>query len=67
MILALTLFTALTAQASVTDPTIGQGEPCRLEGERGYAPNGEDMDVYVCKNGAWKFLYKQMPGDAGQD
>ena len=48
---------------------VGEGKPCRIEGERAYVTNVEDErndDVYVCEKGAWKFLYTRT-WDDGQD
>lgn len=66
------LFVALVSLVSLSalaSGPVGEGKPCHLEGERAYVTNAEDErndDVYVCENGAWKFLYTRG-WDDGQD
>jgi hypothetical protein len=51
------------AAADRVDPKIEAGQPCTLEGERAYVPNGEDQEVFVCEKGKWVFLYTRVPGE----
>lgn len=66
LFIALVAFSSLSAFAS---DEVAEGKPCRLEGERAYVANNDvpqGDDVYVCENGAWKFLYTRG-WDDGQD
>jgi hypothetical protein len=67
MKLSLALLTLITTSAYAAPErpvySVDIGAPCALEGERAYIQNGEDDDVYYCKDGKWAFLYKRMPNE----
>lgn len=65
MKIALVLFlVSLSASAAERRvPYVRSGEACAIEGERVYMNNGEDHEVFECKNGAWEFLFTRMPNE----